>query len=497
MAVNIGLGYEAQLVGQVLQQRLIGAASWTTVDSPVTAAKYRLDSGGTIVRLHYIGPWSMSGATVIGPTGNTTSAANFVANRSGSADAWNIEAASSPGIIPMPSLTFNPIVSISPPATFAVLDPNALVNDGGTKIGAIRLALGAGAGALGIQVGAATSLVFSGTIGTITYLYEGTKRLLSLTDNTGGQTATGADFTQVLRMVAYDRTAVSEGSSQTVCVSLGIPLYSTETGHYYEFNGALTDWPAAKISAESKNFFGLAGYLANVTSALKNGVLLDRFAGSGWVGGSSAETSGVGRIWRWAGGPEINAIFWNGNTGGSAPVGQYANWNTGEPNNEGQEASTTNVEPYVRVTGSLLRWNDVGGSQSGAYIEYSTLSGIGDDGLTGTRELFTITIQSPTIAALTQSITPIQVSIVNGAVTDVAGVALPGITIGPGNLMHLQVSIDLGTSNSGKRRQPQGFRIVGGSERELISTRSRVGEVYTFVFLKTVDGSSSVNLVLN
>ena len=72
------------------------------------------------------------------------------------------------------------------------------------------------------------------------------------------------------------------------------------------------------------------------------------------------------------------------------------------------------------------------------------------------------------------------------------------VAIGASNGTHIQVSINLGTNNSGKRRQPQGFRLVGGTERVLISTPTRVGEVYNFVFLKTsVEGSTSVNLVLN
>jgi len=93
MATNIGLGYEAQLVDQVLQWRTIGATTWTTVDSPVAAAKYRLDGGGTYVRLHYIGTWSGSAFPITGATGNTTSSANFVANRSGSGGDWNDQSA--------------------------------------------------------------------------------------------------------------------------------------------------------------------------------------------------------------------------------------------------------------------------------------------------------------------------------------------------------------------------------------------------------------------
>ncbi len=42
-------------------------------------------------------------------------------------------------------------------------------------------------------------------------------------------------------------------------------------------------------------------------------------------------------VWKWMTGPEVGLPFWNGDVGGSAPAGIYANWNNGEPNNAGDE----------------------------------------------------------------------------------------------------------------------------------------------------------------
>jgi len=92
MVTSIGLGYEAQLVDQVLQWRVAGNTTWNTVDTPVTAAKYRLDGGGTYVRLQYIGDWSYAGGT--GPTGGvftapaTAISPTFMATRGGSNTDW-------------------------------------------------------------------------------------------------------------------------------------------------------------------------------------------------------------------------------------------------------------------------------------------------------------------------------------------------------------------------------------------------------------------------
>ena len=397
--------------------------------------------------------------------------------------------------MPTPTLTFNPVTSVSTASNFTVLDPAAIVTDGGNSLNAIQLLLGAGGGSLGIS--SAGVLSTTGTIGLINYQYDSSKKLLTLRDNTAGQTALGTDFTTALRLVAYDRGTSLENATQALSVSLGSPVYSTGNGHYYEFISASIDWPTANTAANAKTFLGLTGYLATITSSAETDFLTPLFSINGWGGGTSAGTPGNARIWKWSAGPEVGVNFWNGNTTGTAPAGQYSNWLGGEPNNGGQESSVTNLEPSMLLSGNFyFKWADTAGTSPGYYVEYSTATGTGVDGLAGTRQLSTFTIVSP-FPSILQIITPIEVSVVSGSVTSATGVPIGNVTIGASNGTHIQVSINLGTNNSGKRRQAQGFRIVGGSERELIATRTRVGEVYTYVFLKTVDGSSSVNLILN
>lgn len=399
--------------------------------------------------------------------------------------------------MPTPTLTFNPVTSISTTSTLTFLDSTATVTDGGNALRAIRLALGSGLGTLGVFDG--TALVSSATFGLITCQYDSAKKILTLRDNTTAQTALGADFTTALRLVAYACGTVAENATQSLTVSLGNPIYSGVTGHYYEYvsvSGAI-EWPAANTAANARNFLGLTGYLATITSSTESATSVDLLESlEGWIGGTSDGTPGNARIWKWSAGPEANTVFWNGNTGGSAPSGQYTNWATGRPNNGGQANSTTNLAPYIYLSVGSSKWLDGTGAAAGYYVEYSTVSGTGIDGLSGTRSISNLTTVSP-FPALIQATTPIQVSLANGAVTSAIGVALGGVTIGATNATHIQVSIDLGTSNAGKRRQAQGFRLINGSERELVSTRTRIGEVYNFVFLKTVDGSNSVNLLLS
>lgn len=392
--------------------------------------------------------------------------------------------------MPTPTLVFNPATLITSDKPFVILDSAASVVDGGNQLGAIRLALGDGLGLLGVVVGG--SLTAQGTIGSVAYLYEPTKRLLSLTS----ATATGADFTQVLRLVGYSQGGSGLGSAQTICVNLGLPIYSIATGHYYEISTDVTGWNTAKTTAAAKTFLGLTGYLATITSAAEGFFLFDRLRSEGWVSGSSAGTSG-NSVWSWNAGPELGSVFWNGDAAGSAPAGKYTNWASGSPNGSAGQ-------PYVYFgnPGGNLSSLWVSSSDGGAryFIEYSTATGTGDDGLSGTRLISSITFQSAdaaAIASLVQATTAIEISLVNGVVTNTIGVPMGSVTIGAANETHIQVSINLGVNTGGKRRQAQGFRLINGSERDLVSTRTRVGEVYNFVFLKTVDGSNSVNLLLN
>ena len=84
----------------------------------------------------------------------------------------------------------------------------------------------------------------------------------------------------------------------------------------------------------------------------------------------------------------------------TAATGQYANWSTGEPNNNNSGSENTaigNTEPYAHflVDG---KWNDFTNVRSeinGYWVEYSTALGTGDDGLGGTRKTFNITVADP------------------------------------------------------------------------------------------------------
>lgn len=159
-------------------------------------------------------------------------------------------------------------------------------------------------------------------------------------------------------------------------ITIGDANYLPLTDHYYEYVPFLgITWTSAKIEAENRTYFGLQGYLATITSAEEAQLSGEQASGAGWIGGSDEESEGV---WKWVTGPETGIIFWNGLTNGFTQ--NYANWNTGEPNQAGNEDYAHITDPSVGILGA---WNDLpnAGDTSGPYqpkgymVEYGGMPG--------------------------------------------------------------------------------------------------------------------------
>ncbi len=124
-------------------------------------------------------------------------------------------------------------------------------------------------------------------------------------------------------------------------------------GHYYRLVSQGRNWTEAKQEAEWSTHAGLQGHLASVTSEAEN----DFIAGLGsvdgyWLGGFQAPGgSGPGENWQWI----------------TGEVFAYANWNSGEPNNAGDEDENALI--YNSNEG---QWNDLpkGEGAAGYVIEY-------------------------------------------------------------------------------------------------------------------------------
>ena len=167
--------------------------------------------------------------------------------------------------------------------------------------------------------------------------------------------ASGSDYNDLVdavKDVVFYSNNPEPTNDKYFSITIGSANYLPSTQHYYEFVPSLgIRWSDAKIAAENRNYFGIQGYLATILSSDEADISGKLATGVGWIGGSDQETEGT---WKWVTGPEAGTVFWTGLSNGSSP--NYANWNTNEPNNIGNEDYAHITDPSVGFAGS---WNDL------------------------------------------------------------------------------------------------------------------------------------------
>jgi len=130
--------------------------------------------------------------------------------------------------------------------------------------------------------------------------------------------------------------------------------YNADTGSYYVYRSTNRTWNDARTEAAAETLNGMTGYLATATSSgeftfIKNTSSATQF----WLGGTDSAVEGD---WRWIDDPGVPAdesgiLFWRGTSSGSAQNGMYTAWNSGEPNDLGDEDA-------LQVT-TAGNWNDL------------------------------------------------------------------------------------------------------------------------------------------
>jgi gliding motility-associated-like protein len=195
-------------------------------------------------------------------------------------------------------------------------------------------------------------------------------------ENSSATPATYTDIIAAVKNVVFESSSPTVSGEKKFSFTIGDANYLPSTGHFYEYVEAIgITWTSAKNDAAVRTYFGLKGYLATITTADEAKLSGEQAAGAGWIGGSDAASEGV---WKWVTGPENGTVFWNGLANGSTP--NFAFWNTGEPNQAGDEDYAHITAPGVGILGS---WNDLSdtGATSGDYqpkgyiVEYGGTSG--------------------------------------------------------------------------------------------------------------------------
>lgn len=217
-------------------------------------------------------------------------------------------------------------------------------------------------------------LSLTGTHPNIVANWNSNTAILTLTGVVGQPTYT--ELVSAILDVEFSTSAPNPSGIRNFSISVGQANYLPSNGHYYLFVPNIgIKWSDAKIAAQNSNYYGLQGYLATLTSAEEAQIAGEQTSGAGWIGGSDEENEGT---WKWMTGPEMGTVFWQGNFTGFTT--NFAFWNTGEPNDSGNE-------DYAHVTaqgvGILGSWNDLSdtGNTSGNYqpkgyiVEYGGMPG--------------------------------------------------------------------------------------------------------------------------
>lgn len=192
--------------------------------------------------------------------------------------------------------------------------------------------------------------------------------ILKLISATGSKVSS-SDFEAAIKDVQFSNSSPFPSSNRAFSLNIGtdrLLSYLPRNKHFYEYAPSIgITWTAARDAAAALTYYGLTGYLATLTAADEAQLAGAQAPGAGWIGGSDAETEG---IWKWVTGPEAGTVM------------TYTNWNSGEPNNLGDEDYAHITAPGVGIPGS---WNDLSntGSTSGDYqpkgyiVEFGEMSG--------------------------------------------------------------------------------------------------------------------------
>ncbi|MCD0468543.1 T9SS type B sorting domain-containing protein [Flavobacterium sp. JAS] len=180
----------------------------------------------------------------------------------------------------------------------------------------------------------------------ITTSWDAPAGKLTLSNAAGGNVLY-SDLEAAIKDVVFSNSLATASGTKTFSITIGPANYLPSTQHFYLYVPSVgIRWTDAKAAAEASTYYGLKGYLATLLSVDEAKLSGEQASGTGWIGGSDTETEGV---WKWVTGPEAGTVM------------SYTFWNTGEPNNQGDEDYAHITQPGIGIRGS---WNDLSNTGS-------------------------------------------------------------------------------------------------------------------------------------
>jgi hypothetical protein len=263
--------------------------------------------------------------------------------------------------------------------TWTKVDPNVTLTANGTINGfRVQISQSYISGASGDQLRSTATLPSGISVST----FNNTTGVLVFNGTT-----TASNWETILRGVEFrSTTSTCYALQRRITFVAGTVFYNPLTEHFYEYVSGSINFTNSVTAAQTKSYFGRAGYLATMSSEAENNFVWRLMASDCWFGASDelslvnsakgitafANQTAVEGKWHWISGPEKGTNFSNGNWG-SGPTtvsGQYAKWAGGEPNNSGGEH-------YGQFySANLGQWNDLPNTNLNGYLcEYGDMPG--------------------------------------------------------------------------------------------------------------------------